>query len=86
MLNGTLINESYVEHFQSQTASEDSSNDWLQSFGPTTVPTGKYFVMGDNRDVSLDSRSPDFGLVDGSAIFGRVLYVSNAARQGGRIR
>jgi len=86
LLSGNLINESYAEHSKGQQQLEPSADDWMQSFGPITIPPNKYFVMGDNRDVSLDSRSPDFGLVDRSAITGRVLYVSNAARQGGHIR
>jgi signal peptidase I len=34
------------------------------------VPPGKFYVMGDNRDHSIDSRS--FGFVDRSQIMGRV--------------
>jgi signal peptidase I len=86
ILNGNLINESYVEHSQSQEQAEELANDWLRSFGPIIIPPNKYFVMGDIRDISLDSRSPDFGLVDRSSIMGKVLYVSNAARQGWHIR
>jgi signal peptidase I len=40
-----------------------------RSFGPVVVPARHYFVMGDNRDNSFDSRS--FGLVPRGAIVGR---------------
>ncbi len=40
---------------------------------PLTVPAGQLFLMGDNRDHSLDSRSPDVGLVDARDVLGRVL-------------
>ncbi len=43
------------------------------TWGPLVVPPGKYFVLGDNRDNSSDSRY--WGFVDESAIKGRPLVV-----------
>ncbi len=40
-----------------------------RSFEPIVVPDGQYFMMGDNRDNSADSRS--FGFVERSQILGR---------------
>jgi signal peptidase I len=43
------------------------------TWGPLVVPAGKYFVLGDNRDDSSDSRY--WGFVDASAVKGRTLLV-----------
>lgn len=40
---------------------------------PITVGKGQYFVMGDNRNHSLDSRSSQIGLLDKNEIIGKVL-------------
>jgi len=45
----------------------------MRSFGPVTVPEGYYFVLGDNRDVSRDSRF--FGFVPRQSVLGKARAV-----------
>ena len=42
---------------------------------PLTVDKGCLFVMGDNRNWSKDSRSPEIGLVDKREILGKALFL-----------
>lgn len=40
---------------------------------PITVPEGYFFVMGDNRNGSSDSRNPDIGLIKKDQIYGKAV-------------
>jgi signal peptidase I len=67
LINGTSIDEPYAK-FVGPTPSE------LARVRPITLPPGTLFLMGDNRHLSFDSRMAEFGLVDVSAVRGKVIY------------
>lgn len=46
---------------------------WHDTKPKVTVPAEHYFVMGDNRDNSLDSRSPAVGMIPTDYIIGKAM-------------
>jgi signal peptidase I len=66
----TLKEEDYVQHIDPLSAPDPDS---LNNRPPVEIPSDSYFVMGDNRDDSRDSR--DWGFVPRQCIRGRALLV-----------
>jgi signal peptidase I len=50
---------------------EKEGTPWMTSFPARTVPAGEVFVLGDNRDNSLDSRAPEYAPVKFSDVVGK---------------
>ena len=70
-VNGKALAESYTVYKEFQVRPNDRSP--RDNFGPLTVPKDSYFVMGDNRDRSLDSRF--WGIVRKEKIKGRAFMI-----------
>jgi len=76
-INGTALDEPYV-HFLAPPSGpselhEVTSFDVRERFGPVTVPADQYFMMGDNRDNSADSRY--WGFLRRDHIKGKALVI-----------
>ena len=64
-INNEKIDEPYIQ--------DEYRSGWLNTFGPCTVPEGHFFVMGDHRNDSNDSRSQ--GALPRNMIVGHVRSV-----------
>jgi signal peptidase I len=81
-VDGKPLDEPYAQYLLPRGLDEETQTDVRRKFGPVTVPPGHYFMMGDNRDNSEDSRYWGFlprEYVKGKALF---LYVSFGAGEG----
>jgi signal peptidase I len=80
-VNGHQLEEPYVQHVGNPPPE-------LREFGPMQIPQGELFVVGDNRDVSRDSRLPDFGPIGEQSVAGKALYIlrSTSKRYGTDLR
>lgn len=73
-VNGIKQDEPYVKHIDPQMyPAADYFNGQRDNFGPVTVEPGHYWMMGDNRDNSADSRF--WGQLDEKLIKGKAWFV-----------
>ena len=66
-VNETLLKEDYIRQHDDFNPGE--------LYYPITIPEGEYFVLGDNRDDSLDSRIISVGNVPEKEIVGKVQFI-----------
>ena len=63
MINGEVLEEPYTM--------EPYTSGYVQDMA---VPDGSLFVMGDNRQNSIDSRDPSVGLVEIEEVYGKAVF------------
>lgn len=68
-VNDEALTEPYVEH----TDPSSMSGNVRDNLGPVTVPPDTYFVLGDNREESLDSRF--LGPISKEHILGQAMFI-----------
>jgi signal peptidase I len=66
-INGYKLDEPYAVHL------DPREFDRRDNFGPVTIPADSFFMMGDNRDNSNDSRF--WGVAPRTSLIGRPLFV-----------
>ena len=87
LIDGVPLDEPYVYFIEPPGAASEfrevTSFDVRERYGPVTVPPGQYFVMGDNRDNSQDSRY--WGFLPRDYVKGKALVIYWSYDGGGEV-
>ncbi len=70
-VDGVMLSETYIK--------EPTTYNWDGELGlqyPAVVPENCIFVLGDNRNNSMDSRFASIGMIDERCVLGKVLFIA----------
>ena len=73
LINGQALTEPYAHYLFPPAAEGQMEGDLRRKYGPVTVPDSHFFMMGDNRDDSQDSRF--WGFLPETYVKGRALFI-----------
>ena len=79
-INGEPLVEPYAHFTEAPSESAGVTGDLREFYGPISVPAGQYFMMGDNRDNSQDSRY--WGLLPAHYVKGKALFIYFSFEEG----
>lgn len=77
LVNGQPMKEDYLDQYKKEFHDKGNSGPLTGDFtlesvtGHQTVPENTYFVLGDNRQVSKDSRYPEVGFIPKDNVIGK---------------
>ncbi len=75
-VDGNVLQEPYINNL---TINSEGT------YFPLTVEENCIFVLGDNRQVSKDSRDPEIGQIDKREILGKAVYLMIPGNDGGEV-
>ncbi|WP_414049449.1 signal peptidase I [Macrococcus animalis] len=76
-VNGKVVEENYLKANRELAINDNLTEDFTvseltHSGGKNEIPEGRYLVLGDNREISLDSRRSELGLIESKNVVGKV--------------
>ena len=79
-INGEPVVEPYAHLTAPASEAGGATDDLREYYGPVTVPARQYFMMGDNRDNSQDSRY--WGFLPAHYVKGKALFIYFSFEEG----